>query len=156
MPKRRHSDEIDRSLPDAFVDDEELLIVKPGIYDLAFVDFETKQMFMGKAPKLIMWFRIVTMGEFFETVLPRYYNVQKVIGKPKRRGRFKAGKKGDFLREYCTLFPNMIGRLDRIPMTPFSTAIIKGKIGYVERARGRKIPKELQYSRIRQLIKVVS
>ncbi len=136
------------------VPDELLPKVKPGVYDLAFVKYETARMFKGKAPKLVMWFRIVTLGEYFEVLLPRYYNVQNVPQKRTANGSFKAGPKSDFMREYCTLFPGRIGRLDRIPMSPFKQSIIKGRISLVTEARGRKIPAELQYSRIEQLIGV--
>jgi hypothetical protein len=137
------------------VSDDLLPKIKPGVYDLVFVEYETARMFKGNAPKLVMWFRIVTLGEYFEVLLPRYYNVQNVAKRRTKNGSFKAGPKSDFMREYCTLFPGRIGRLDRIPMSPFRRSIIKGRISLVKEARGREIPAELQYSRIEQLIKVV-
>jgi hypothetical protein len=128
--------------------------IKPGTYDLAFIEYETVRMFKGRAHKIVLWFRIVTMGEYFGAVLPRYYNVERVGKRRAKNGNFKAGLKGDFLREYCTLFPNLIQRRDRIPMSPFRQSIILGKIGTCKKARGREIPIELQYSRIEQLLKV--
>ena len=136
------------------VSDDLLPKIKSGVYDLAFVEHETARMFKGKAHKLAMWFRIVTFGEYFEVLLPRYYNVQNVAKRRTKNGTFKAGPKSDFMREYCTLFPGRVGRLDRVPMSPFRHSIIKGKISLVKEARGHKIPAELQYSRIEQLIGV--
>jgi hypothetical protein len=144
----------EKGLPEALVADDIPQLVKPGIYDLVFVDFRTAMMFMGKAPKLIMDFRIVTLGQYFETVLSRYYNVQRIIGKPERHGRFKASKKGDFLREYMTLFTGRVNRPDRIPMSCFEGVIIEGKVVTVKRSRGRDIPAELQYSKISELRRV--
>ena len=141
-------------LPNVLVADDLPPLIKRGIYDLVFVDFRTAKMFMGKAPKLIMDFRIVSMGDYFETVLSRYYNVQRIIGKPERHGRFQASKKGDFLREYMTLFTGKVNRPDRIPMSYFENAIIEGKVETVKRSRGRDIPRELQYSRISELRRV--
>lgn len=141
-------------LPDAVVADDLPPLIKPGLYDFVLVDFRTAKMFMGKAPKLIMDFRIVTQGEYFEVVLSRYYNVARIIGKPERHGRFKASTKGDFLREYMTLFPSKVSRLDRVPMSNFETVMIEGKVETVIRSRGRDIPKPLQYSRISQLRRV--
>lgn len=129
--------------------------IKPGEYDLSFVRYETARMFRGKAEKLVMYFKIVSMGEYFDAVLPRYYNVEKIGPKRRTNGRFKAGTKGDFLREYCTLFPNRIGRRDRIPMSPFKNCLIRGNVVTVKEARGRPIPPELQYSKIAQLLEVV-
>ena len=143
-------------LPDAVIADDLPPKVKQGIYELAFVDFQTARMFKGKADKLIMQFRITTFGDSFGLILPRYYNVQHIIGKPRRHGRFKASRKGDFLREYLTLFPSRADRLDRIPMTPFQNVLIEGKVKTVTYARGREIPKPLQYSKIAELRKVVS
>ena len=57
----------EKGLPEALVADDIPQLVKPGIYDLVFVDFRTAMMFMGKAPKLVMDFRIVTLGQYFET-----------------------------------------------------------------------------------------
>jgi len=136
------------------VTDDLLPKIKAGVYDLAYVEHETARMFKGNAHKLVMWFRIVTFGDHFGIVLPRYYNVEKVAKQRTKNGGFKASPKGDFLREYCTLFPNRIGRRDRVPMSPFRNSIIRGKVSVVKEARGKAIPPELQYSRIEQLIEV--
>ena len=109
---------------------------------------------MGKAPKLIMNFRIVTFGDYFETELSRYYNVPRIIGKPQRYGRFKCSKKGAFLREYMTLFTGRIKRLDRIPMSYYEEQIIEGRVGTVKRSQGKDIPIELQYSVITELCRL--
>lgn len=138
-------------LPEAIVADDIPPLVKPGVYDLAFVDFKTAIMFKGKAPKLIMNFRIITFGDYFETELSRYYNVKRIIGKPQRYGCFKCSKTGLFLREYMTLFTGRVSRLDRIPMSHFENVIIEGIINTVTRSQGRHIPKELQYSVITEL-----
>ena len=143
------------ALPDAVIADDLPPLVKPGIYQLAFVRYETAIMYHGKAPKLIMHFRIVTMGDFFEEIVKRYYNVQKVIGKPRRNGQFKCGKIGNFLREYLTLFPHQVKRLDRVPMSAFQNVIFEGAIRTVTRSLGRKIPEPLQYSCVSELRRVL-
>ena len=145
-----------KALPDAVVADDLPPLIKQGVYELAFVEYRTANMFRGKAPKLIMDFRIISMGQFFECIVPRYYNVQKVLGKPQLSGRFKCGKKGSFLREYLTLFPNQLQRLDRVPMSAYANAIIEGKIRTVTQSGQKVIPKPLQYSCISELLRVVS
>lgn len=142
------------ALPEISVADDLPPKVKPGIYDLAFIDYKTAMMFQGKAPKLIMSFRIITYGKYFETELTRYYNIQRIIGRPQRRGPFKCSAKGDFLREYMTLFTGKVNRLDRIPMSNFENVIIEGRVDTVKRSRGKEIPKELQYSVITELRKL--
>ena len=145
---------VNERLPDVPAANDVPPLVKPGVYDLAFIDYRTALMFRGCAPKLIMNFRIVTMGEFFETELSRYYNVKRLIGKHGLHGNFKPSGKGDFLREYMTLFTGRITRTDRIPMSVFTGAIIVGKVTTVKRSRGKDIPKELHYSVVSELRKV--
>ena len=142
------------ALPAATVIDDLPPLVKPGVYDLAFVSYSTAMMFQGKAPKLIMNFKIVSFGEYFEAELTRYYNIARIIGKPQQSGRFQCGKKGAFVREYMTLFTGRVNRLDRIPMSAYQNVIIEGKVTSVTRSQGKDIPKELQYSVISDLRKL--
>ena len=144
-----------RTLPDISIPDDLPPLVKPGWYELSFVDFKTALMFMGKAPKLIMTFRIVTMGKFFNIELNRYYNVKRIYGKPQRHGRFAPSSSGAFLREYMTLFTGQVNRRDRIPMSNFESVLVEGKIETVIRSQGRDIPEILQYSVIKELRRVV-
>ena len=142
------------TLPDVGIADDLPPIVKPGLYDLALIDYKTALMFAGRAAKLIMRFRIITFGEHFETELYRYYNVARIIGRPQKNGCFKCSAKGDFLREFATLFAGRITRLDRIPMSAFEKVIIEGKVSTVKQSRGKPIPELLQYSVISELRRV--
>lgn len=136
------------------IDGEQRPLVKQQVYDLAFGYYETVKLFGGRSPKLVLWFRIVTPGEYFDVVLPRYYNVKRVIGTPAKNGDFKVGQNSGFLREYVTLF-HMPHRADRIPMSVFPKHLYKGKVKTVVRGfNQRKIPKQLQYSVISELIEV--
>ena len=143
------------TLPEINMPDDPQPLVKPGLYELSFVDFNTAMMFLGKAPKLIMTFRIVTMGKFFGIELKRYYNIKRIYGKPQRHGRFKISRGGDFLREYMTLFTGKVSRADRIPMSYFEKVLIEGRVDTVTHSRGKDIPEELQYSVIKELIRVM-
>jgi hypothetical protein len=127
-------------------------LIVPGLYDFRFDYCETKVMF-GRAPKLVLWFTVVTFGDYFDRVrLPRYYGVSKLMEKPRKWGRFKAGYKSDFLREYVTLFPKPL-RLDRMPMSAFEKVIVEGKVRTVSTgAKQEAIPAALQYSVIGQLV----
>jgi len=130
-------------------------LVRPGFHDVMLDDFRTALMFQGKAPKLILSFAIVSHGDDFGKRIPRYYNVARIIGKPQLGGRFKVSKKGDFLREYLSLFHYDGGRLDRLPMSRFSGVVIRAEIVTVKHSRGKEIPGPLQYSKIARLINVV-
>jgi hypothetical protein len=129
-------------------------LILPGLYDFRFDYYETKVLF-GRAPKLVLWFTVVTFGEYFDRVrLPRYYNLAKLMEKPRKWGRFKVGYKSDFLREYATLFSAPL-RLDRIPMSAFEKVMVEGKVRTVSTgSKQEAIPAGLQYSVIGQLVEV--
>ncbi len=142
-------------LPDISISDEPPIFIKPGVYEMIFVDYKTAYMFMGKAKKLVMTFRISSFGAAFGIELQRFYNISSLVGQPGHHGRFKASTKGAFLREYMTLFTGQVSRLDRIPMSLFEGQIIEGVVETVTRAQGRELPKELHYSVIRELRRIV-
>jgi hypothetical protein len=129
-------------------------LILPGVYDFRFDYYETKVLF-GRAPKLVLWFTVVTFGDYFDRVrLPRYYNLTKLMEKPRKWGRFKVGYKSDFLREYATLFGSPL-RPDRIPMSVFERVIVSAKVRTVSMgSKQETIPAGLQYSVIDQLVEV--
>ncbi len=138
-----------------FVIDQNLPpLIRPGNYKVMLDYYQTAIMF-GKAPKLILHFKVTSFGEGFGSWIPRYYNVQKLIGKGKKNGRFKVSKSGDFLREYLSLFPARTKRLDRLPMTRFKNVIIEAEIVTVKESRGRSLPEPLRYSKIGKLLRVI-
>jgi len=142
-------------MPDmGIITDEKPPLIKPGIYDLSFVGFKTALMF-SRAQKLIMQFRVITLGEFFDVDLYRYFNVQGFCGKPGKNGRFKVGWKSDFAREYAALFGELPKRPDRFSMSRFNEKIIRGRVSTVKvGSRQRKLHKVCQYSVINELIEV--
>ena len=87
------------------VTDDLLPKIKAGVYDLAYVEHETARMFKGNAHKLVMWFRIVTFGNHFGIVLPRYYNVEKVAKRRTKNGGFKAARKVIFFGNIALCSP---------------------------------------------------
>jgi hypothetical protein len=129
-------------------------LIVPGLYDFRFDYYETKVLY-GRAPKLVLWFTVISFGDYFDRIrLPRYYNLTKLIGRAQRFGRFKPGFKSDFLREYATLF-QMPQRPDRIPMSVFEKVIVVAKVRTVTTgSKQEAIPTALQYSVIGQLVGV--
>ena len=124
--------------------------IPEGRYELALVGWRTAWIF--KRGKLILEFRIVTLGKHFGSCLRRYYNVGviKPLGK---HGHFKARRSSNFVREYAALF-GAPRRIDRIPMRPFESVIIQGHVKTVDNARGRKIPEAVRYSIVDELLQV--
>ena len=77
--------------------------VEPGSYELKFEYYETF-FFLGRFPKVVLWFSILDFGEHNEKKLARYYNIEKIHGKPRRSGSFRFGRRSDFNKEYLKLF----------------------------------------------------
>lgn len=134
-----------------------LPLVPEGEYQLRFDYWETAIMF-GRAPKLILKFTIITMGEYFDCVqLNRYHNVRRLIGKPQKYGRFQVGPRSDFVREYGNLFASTLKRLDRAPMSEFGKHIIVGRARTVKFGSNQKgLTALAQYSVISELMKTES
>lgn len=132
-------------------------LIKPDEYDMTLINYRT-ELFFGKAPKLVMFFKILELGEAFELILPKYYNVLEIMDKPGKKVAFKAGRSSDFLRDFSTLFPHVnIRRLDRFPISYFQGVIIRGVVTTVTHdAKQRLIPKSLQYSKVSKLLRIIS
>ncbi len=137
--------------------DELSPLIKPGDYQLFYIGRYTTYLH-GQSPKLALKFRIVDQGDCFEKELERWYNCKRLIGKPGNNGGFVPPRHGDFLLEYTTLFPLALTRncrLDRISFTPFKNSIVTGRVDTVTRnSKQRELPEPLQYSTIRELLKV--
>lgn len=140
--------------PDQPADDYAL--IKPGTYELAFIGWETKQIF--NTGKVSVWFRVVSLGDSFGVTLARHYNVKKLKGKKAgRKGGFVAGRCSDLAREVFTVLelagePTRGIRLDRLPLNLLGKHIITGKVSTVQHnSKREKIPDALQYSVISQL-----
>ena len=139
---------------DFSVDDDLPPKIPPGEYAVQMKTFKTAMMF-GKASKLIIDFVIVEQCDYFGLVLPKYYNVKRLIGRPQEGGRFKVGATGDFARDYFRLLQVGHRRLDRLPMSVMEGVTFLAKVSTVKRARDGDIPEALQYSKIERLIKVL-
>ncbi len=140
----------------AIITGGDLPYVKAGTYSVAFVGYRTAIMF-AKAPKLELKFKITDFGDYFETEISRWYNVQR-IGKQGANGTFKVGRNSAFIREYARLFLQQITKLlDRVPMTAFDNCIMKAKVRLVTKdGAQRELAEPLQYSVISELVSINS
>lgn len=137
----------------AALDGKRPVLVPPGLYDVGFDRYYTWVM-LGKAPKLTLVFRILTMGEHFDSEILAHYNCKKLIGRPAVNGRFKVGFSSDFLREFSSLF-GAPTRFDRIPMSSFEKHIFVAKVRTVSKGSKQKaIPEGMHYSTIDELLSI--
>ena len=131
---------------------DDLPLVPPGTYRLAFVSYRTALVY-GRAHKVALRFQIIDQGDYYGTQIDRWYNCKRITGKPRKNGNFQVGRHSDFLREYLTLFPIFVKRLDRISFKPYRSNVITGRIETVTRnAKQQPLPELMQYSIIRELL----
>jgi hypothetical protein len=131
-------------------------LIPPGEYDLHYLYHETAMMFVGKQPKLLLWFKVVTLGPFVDTKVARYYNVKRLLSKPGKRGRFAIGWHCELMFDYARLF-GLPRRADRLSLEALKGVVVRGKIRTVMRNWQQKPrPECLTYSVIDSLIKVMA
>lgn len=124
-------------------------LIPEGVYEMAYL-FHKTWMFMGRQPKVVMYFSITEPGDYFGVVLPAYYNVVKHTGRCCKYGGFKAAKKSNLVRDFCRVFPTQpLPRLDRIPISRLESVLVLGTVENVKKDfQQRDIPEAAQYSRV--------
>ena len=127
--------------------------VKPGSYRVMLDYYRTVRMF--KCPKVELTFTIVSFGDAHGVRIPRFFNVDRFVGKPGKNGGFSVSRNRDFPREFLSLFNYEAKRKDRYPMSLFDGVTIEATVVTVKEARGRILPEQLRYSKIERLLKVV-
>ena len=126
-------------------------LVPPGQYQLALENWSTVMLF-GRAPKLVLQFKICDFGPHFELKLPRWYNVKKLKGKVGRNGRFTVGWSSDLVRDYARLI-GMPARMDRINLDALRGLVAIGMVETVTRDRSQSVlPACCQYSVVRAMV----
>ena len=125
-------------------------LLPPGQYQLRFDQWATV-VYLGRQHKVVLWFTVLDYGPCFGTVLARWYNVKRLVGPPRRPGRFVAGRSSELLRDYARLLDKSF-RDDRIALSNFEPLLLVGGVDTVRQDhRQREIPKALHYSTIRSL-----
>jgi hypothetical protein len=129
-------------------------LIPEGEYEMAYL-YHTTWMFMGRQPKVVVYFAIIESGDHFQVVLPAYYNAIKLIGKRGKSGEFKVAKKSYLVRDFCRALPKQpLPRLDRIPLTILKSVIVRGAVVTVKKDfEQRDIPEAAQYSRVARIDK---
>ena len=134
-----------------YIPDDDLILIPDGEYQLSYRHHVTWN-FMGRSPKLIITFRIMDMGEHYEKPILSYYNVNKIIGKPRKNGHFSAGWRSNIMMDYATCFEKP-PRKDRISMCRFKEHFVIAKIRTVTKNREqKKYPDSLRYSVVHELL----
>ncbi|NND82509.1 MAG: hypothetical protein HKN50_08790 [Gammaproteobacteria bacterium] len=135
---------------DEYIPEDDLILIPPGEYELSY-QYHVTWLYMGRIPKVVVAFRIASLGEHFGKPIFAYYNVGKISGKPRKNGQFSVGWRSRFMWDYAMCFGKPI-RKDRIPMVRFREHIVIGKLRTVtSNHEQKKYPESLQYSVVDEL-----
>ena len=123
-------------------------LIKPGIYSAVYIKRDLRTLH-GKTGKIVAKFKIITPGDYFETILYRYWNAKSIN---KHQGTFQVGWKSAFVREYVTLFGE-IKKLSHISMALFKGKVFKVEVSTVKHGsyNRKPIPEAVQYSVISEV-----
>lgn len=128
------------------------ILLPKGDYQLGLQHWSTYKAF-GRQPKLVLWFKVLDMGQHFEAMVPRYFNVKRLIGKPGRSGRFAAAYSSDFVRDYARVMGSR-QRLDRFDLNGLRSLVVVGHVDTVTRGHDQgDLADGLRYSVVRRLLR---
>ena len=122
-----------------------------GDYDATLTDWYTAN--ICGVPKVVLLFSIVDSGEYFETVVARFYAVKRIKGKQGINGGFVSKARGAFAEDYYTMNPTAPRlRPDRVPMTKLQGKIFTITVGDVTTNHKQKEHGDrMKYSVVRKI-----
>lgn len=129
---------------------DERPLLPDGEYQAVYVHHETHYTF--RTPKVYIWFRVVTQGEWFGKMLYRPYRVKSLTGKPRKNGGFHVRRGSDLFMDLARVL-EMKARPDRV-----SASVLAGRVWRV-RTRTvtrdymqRLLPEWMRYSVVETII----
>jgi hypothetical protein len=132
------------------IDPDRPVFVKCREYDVIFVRY-WKGYLYGGVPKLILVFKILSVGTYFGLHLNSCYNIK---GFTKRKEIITKGWHSSYVREYSHLFGKPM-KLRDIILKPFKGKVFRCSVRTVKKDfKQRPLPKDLYYSVIDQLLEV--
>ena len=121
-------------------------LIPEGEYLITYKYHETATVFTTS--KVFAYFDIVEQGPHLGIRLYRPFRVRELIGKPRKNGRFKLGKRHELFLELCRLDERGIRlRPDRLSLHVLKNTVIRATIRTVTTDyKQRPLPKRLRYS----------
>ena len=133
------------------LDDSISPLIPEGDYSMSYKYHDTGIAF--NTPKVFVYFTIVEPGPYLGTCLYRAYRVRGIIGKYKKNGRFKLGKRSELFLTLCHLDERGTKlRPDRLSLQSLKNTVIRGTVRTVRTDyKQRPLPEGLYYSVIDEL-----
>ena len=118
--------------------------IPPGRYSASVIEATTAVFFGGKSKKVVLTYRILDSGPFFEKLVRGYYEVREIKGRPRRNGKFQVGPRARLVRDVAHMVD---GRppLDRIPIAEIETKIVEIELRVVSKIEKQALADTMQY-----------
>lgn len=119
--------------------------IPPDEYDACVVDQATGLYFFGR-PRCVVWWSIITPGHM-GVIVPSYYRVPALAGKPRPRGRYyRVGMRSNLVRDLAVML-NERPPLDHYPLNRVTNHIYRVAVRTVIQDREQhSIPEPIRYS----------
>lgn len=124
--------------------------IAPGRYEAIYTHHETK--FIYQCPKVFVWFRIVSPGPAFDTMVYRAYRVRALTTKQGKNGGFKASRGSDVYHDLGRILDIRL-RPDRVSATALRGVVVSVSVrNVVKDHKQRPLLAWDQYSVIDKLL----
>lgn len=126
--------------------------IPKGTYSACLIDASTKLFFFGRSPKVVLTFRILDMGPYFQKLVRGFYAVKRIKGKPRHNGAFEAGPRSRLLRDLSKLIDSR-PPTDHIPTNIIGAVVVDIEVRRVDRANGEALSDSMQYAVVHRIIR---
>ena len=126
--------------------------IPKGNYSACIVDASTRLFFFGRSPKVVLTFRILDLGPYFEKLVRGFYAVRRIKGKPRRNGTFEAGPRSRLLRDISKLIDSR-PPTDHVPERIIEAAIFEIEVRLVDTVSGEKLTESMQYAVVDRIVR---
>jgi len=126
--------------------------IPKGNYSACIVDASTKLFYFGRSPKVVLTFRILDQGPYFEKLVRGFYAVKRIKGKARRNGEFEVGPRSRLLRDISKLIDSR-PPTDHIPERIIEAAVFEIAVRRVEKADGNDLSESMKYAVVDRIIR---
>ena len=129
--------------------------IPEGEYEAVYVSHMTTNGSFG--PKVKITFRIVSCGEYFETLIDAWYNLKSTGEKLGKRGRTGLSKCSKLTLEMMNLFIHRKQRLNRISPEQLKGYIVVIKVRTVKQnSKQKMLPVLMHYSTVDAMLRILN
>ncbi len=126
--------------------------IPKGNYSACLIDASTKLFYFGRSPKVVLTFRILDLGPYFEKLVRGFYAVKRIKGKPRSNGTFEAGPRSRLLRDISKLIDSR-PPTDHVPERIIEAAIFEIEVRLVDTVSGEKLTESMQYAVVDRIVR---